>query len=107
MITIEKAALAEIGAIREYMKRDANGNAVMNEMGQPVMGGHYRQVVFQGPGMKADLIPITLFHDDARAFEGMMPGTQGTLQFRLTKRQFVTSTGEQGVSLEAEFINFL
>mgnify|MGYP003327947336 CR=1 FL=1 len=56
MITIEKAALAEIGAIREYMKRDANGNAVMNEMGQPVMGGHYRQVVFQGPGMKADLI---------------------------------------------------
>lgn len=107
MITIEKAALAEIGALREYAKRDANGNAVVNNEGLPLVGGHYRQVVFQGPGLKADLIPITLFHDEARAFEGMVPGAVGTLQFRLVKRQFMTSSGEQGVSLDAEFINFL
>lgn len=107
MITIEKAALAEIGAIREYVKRDAQGNVQVNQNGQPILAGHYRQVVFMGPGMKADVIPITLFHDEARAFEGVVPGTVGTLQFRLTKRTFTTSNGETGMSLEAEFINFV
>lgn len=98
MITIEKAALAEIGAIREYMKRDEEGNVVVNAENQPVVAGHFRQVVFVGPGLKGDVLPFNIFHDEARGFN-LPIGTQGKLSFTIKGRTRRSEESELSVGL--------
>ena len=98
MITIEKAALAEIGAIREYMKRDEEGNVVVNAENQPVVAGHFRQVVFVGPGLKGDVLPFNIFHDEARGFN-LPIGTQGKLSFTVKGRTRRSEESELSVGL--------
>ena len=76
------AKLSDLLPVVPYFKRDEQGQVINNEMGEPVVAGHMRQVVFTSMGVRPDVLVFRLFHDEARGFD-LPIGTPGRLRFTI------------------------
>jgi len=55
--------------------------------GELIVDGHYRQVLFMTNEFRASEIPVTLFHDEARAFNYPV-GTVGMIDFTIRSKAY-------------------
>ncbi len=74
----KKVKLTSVGDLK-VAPRIENGNIVKDANGNDLTY-HYRYVVFESSDYKRDMIPIKLYHDDAKDF-ALSVGTEGLLQF--------------------------
>ena len=98
------AKLLDVRPLVPYYRRDEMGN-VMNDAatGAPLVEGHRRQVVFATLGLKPDVLPFTLFHDEARGFDIPLE-TRGTLRFTVKGRP---RRGEETYNAELVLVDFV
>ena len=79
-----------------YFRKDALGNVVSAiQTGEPEVEGHRRQVIFTSLGLKPDVLPFCLFHDEARGFD-LPIETRGTLRFTIKSRLRRNADGPTG-----------
>lgn len=103
----KKVKLTRIGDIGAYPKKE-NGSVVIDPTtGLQVEGGKRRQVVFESQDYRKDVIPITLFNDEALDFN-IPTSTTGLLQFSCDMHE-VSNPQDGGVRYYADIkmINFV
>ncbi len=100
----KKVKLIRIGELRIFPKKE-NGNFVKDADGNDVVS-HLRQIVFESTDYKKDVIPVTLFHDEATNFS-IPVGTEGTLHFVCEAHERKADQDKESrVYAEIKIINF-
>ena len=100
----QKVKLTAVGELVSYPKRE-NGVIVKDEQGQDVTGGCWRQLTFESLDFKKDIIPITIFNDEAKDFNFKVE-TVGELQFQCEKREKPQTEGPTRLYPELRMVNF-
>ncbi len=97
---VKKVKLVAVGEVVPYYKNENEEN------GNEKVAGCRRQLIFESMDFKKDVIPITLFNDEARGF-CLDCDTVGELQFQCEKHERVTKNGNKRMYPEFRLINFI
>jgi len=102
----KKVKLTKVGVVSVYAKRENGSIVIDTTTGLPVEGGKRRQVVFESLDYRKDVIPITLFNDDAIDFN-ILGGATGLLQFSCEMRELNTQDNGVRYFADIKMINFI
>lgn len=106
MIELE-VRLLDVRPLTPYYRKDVTGALILDvQTQQPQVEGHRRQVTFATLGMKPDVLPFTLFHDEARGFE-LPIETRGTLRFTIKGRPRRSDDDSSELYADLALIDFI